>query len=46
LERELKPLKSIRDNYPKFLLTTDEFEFVEDGIQILNIEKWLTRDSD
>jgi len=28
LTRELNPLKKIKDNYRKFLLTTDEFEWI------------------
>ena len=41
MERELKPLRDITDNYPKYLLTTDEFEYDESGMQILNVGKWL-----
>ncbi|MDR2999683.1 MAG: ATP-binding protein [Fibromonadaceae bacterium] len=41
LARELSPLKKIKDNYRKFLLTTDEFEFNNDGIELLNIERWV-----
>jgi predicted AAA+ superfamily ATPase len=40
-DREMLPLKNIRDNYRKILLTTDDFEFDEDGIEQLNVEKWL-----
>jgi predicted AAA+ superfamily ATPase len=41
LARELNPLKKIKDNYKKFLLTTDEFEFNSEGIELLNIERWV-----
>ena len=41
LARELNPLKKIKDNYRKFLLTTDEFEFNNEGIELLNLEKWV-----
>jgi predicted AAA+ superfamily ATPase len=34
-------LLGIRDNYPKYLLTTDEFESNLDGIKVLNVAKWL-----
>ena len=44
LERELSPLKKIKDNYRKFLLTTDDFEFNNDGIELLNIEQWLLKE--
>ena len=42
LERELKPLQSIKDHYPKYLLTLD---YVPDGdyegIKRMNVLKWL-----
>ena len=31
-EREFAPLKAIPDNYPKYVLTLDEFSMGEDGI--------------
>lgn len=43
LQRELTPLKSIEDNYPKYLLTLDEAfgEMDYDGIQKKNALKWM-----
>ena len=42
LERELRPLKSIRDHYPKFILTLDEDpEAQYDGIRRINARDWL-----
>jgi predicted AAA+ superfamily ATPase len=42
LERELKPLKAIRDSNPKYLLTTDwDGEPVYEGIRKLNVINWL-----
>jgi predicted AAA+ superfamily ATPase len=41
LARELRPLLQIRDNYPKFLLTLDDFTDDHDGIQQLNLIQWL-----
>lgn len=43
LKRELAPLNSIKDNYPKYLLTLDElFEDMNyDGVQKLNALKWF-----
>jgi predicted AAA+ superfamily ATPase len=41
MERELRPLRQINDNYPKFLLTTDDYELETEGIKILNAAKWL-----
>lgn len=43
LERELSPLRSIDDNYPKYLLTLDDvFEELDySGIQKKNALKWM-----
>lgn len=42
LERELRPLMSIRDHYPKFILTLDEDpEAQYDGIRCVNARDWL-----
>ncbi|MBI2257368.1 MAG: ATP-binding protein [Flavobacteriia bacterium] len=40
-EREFKSLESIKDNYPKFLLTTESFTQNRAGIIHLNVFKWL-----
>ena len=42
LERELTPLKQIKDNYPKFLLTLDDYAGDNDGIRQLNLIDWLS----
>lgn len=36
-EREFAPLKAIPDNYPKYVLTLDEFPMGEDGINQKNV---------
>lgn len=41
LERELRPLRAIRDSHPKFLLTRDYDSVQFDGIRHLNVLKWL-----
>lgn len=43
LERELKPLQSVPDQYPKYLLTLDEIapEVDYDGIKKKNVLRWL-----
>ncbi|GAB6013503.1 ATP-binding protein [Viscerimonas tarda] len=41
LEREFSPLETIKDNYPKFLLTTDSFPQNRNGITHLNVFEWL-----
>ena len=40
-EREFAPLKKIKDNYPKYVLTMDDYPMGEDGILQLNIIEWL-----
>jgi predicted AAA+ superfamily ATPase len=40
-EREFRSLEKIRDNYPKFLLTTDSFTQDRLGIKHLNVFSWL-----
>lgn len=43
LQRELAPLRKVRDNYPKYLLTLDEVFGTADygGIKKLNVVEWL-----
>ncbi len=41
LQQEVSPFKKLNDNYRKVLLTTDEIEFNNEGIELLNVEKWL-----
>lgn len=42
LERELKPLQSVKDNYPKLLLTLDEDPDADyNGIKKINALEWL-----
>ena len=41
-EREMRPLKSISDNYEKIILTLDnDIESNDNGVKIINVEKWL-----
>jgi predicted AAA+ superfamily ATPase len=42
-EREFKPLETVRDNYPKFLLTTESFPQSRAGIIHKNVFEWLLR---
>jgi predicted AAA+ superfamily ATPase len=41
LERELRPLRSIRDHNPKYLITLDPEEPVHNGIRQVNAINWL-----
>ena len=40
-EREFGPLKKISDNYPKYVLSMDEFPMGEDGINQVNVIDFL-----
>jgi len=40
-EREFSALEKIKDNYPKYLLTTDSFTQNRRGILHLNVFNWL-----
>ena len=41
IEREFGALEKIKDNYPKFLFTTDSFTQNRSGIKNLNVFQWL-----
>lgn len=40
-EREITPLKKVKDHYPKYIITMDEIPMVEDGIRQINIIDFL-----
>jgi predicted AAA+ superfamily ATPase len=42
-EREIRPLKSIDDNYPKYIISTDIITSEIGGIQHVNIVDWLLK---
>lgn len=42
-DREITPLKRIRDNYPKYIITMDEMSMDEDGIKIINVIDFLLK---
>ena len=45
--REIKPLKSVTDNYEKTILTMDRFNLGNfDGIKIVNVIDWLLEEYD
>ena len=43
IEREFSALEKIKDNYPKYLLTTDGFTQDRNGIRHLNVYHWLLK---
>jgi len=44
VEREFKPLSKIKDSYPKYVLSLDEFDFSREGIKHMNIKEFLKND--
>ena len=45
-EREFGAYKKIEDNYPKYVLTMDRFDFSRDGIIHKNVIDWLLEDEE
>ena len=41
IDREFRPLKLIDDNYAKYIITADKFDFSQDGIKHYNIIDFL-----
>lgn len=41
IEREFRVYKDIKDNYPKYVVSMDELDFSQDGIQHYNIRNFL-----
>ena len=40
-ERELRPLKSIKDNYEKLIISFDTLPIEKDGIKVINAKNFL-----
>ena len=41
MDREFGAFKNIEDNYPKYVITMDKFDFSQDGIIHKNVIDWL-----
>ena len=41
VEREFGVYSSVKDNYPKYVLSLDDFDFSQNGIIHKNVIKWL-----
>lgn len=41
IEREFSALEKIKDNFPKFVLSTDSFPINRNGIELINVFQWL-----
>ena len=44
IEREFRPLLLVRDNYPKYVISTDDFDMSHEGIKHKNIIDFLLDD--
>lgn len=44
MQRELMPLKGIKDNYPKFILTRDYGNIDHNGVKQINVLEWLAKE--
>ena len=44
IEKEFRPLLLVKDNYPKYVISTDEFDMSQDGIIHMNIFDFLLDD--
>lgn len=43
--RETRPLKNIKDHFPKIIITMDSGEYTDNGIRQINAIDWLLKDS-
>jgi predicted AAA+ superfamily ATPase len=41
IKREFKPLIKLKDNYPKYVISMDEFDFSRDGVVHINLVDFL-----
>ena len=46
IEREFGAFKNIEDNYPKYVLTMDKFDFSQNGIIHKNVIDWLLEEEE
>jgi predicted AAA+ superfamily ATPase len=42
IEREFRPFSKIKDHYPKYIITMDQFDRSRDGIKHVNLLEFLT----
>ncbi len=45
VQREFGVYDSVKDNYPKYVLSLDDFDFSQKGIIHKNVIKWLLEES-
>lgn len=44
VQREFGGYRAVKDNYPKYVLSADKFDFSQDGVIHRNIMEWLLED--
>ena len=44
IEREFRPLRIVKDNYPKYIISNDDFNMSQEGIKHMNILDFLSGD--
>ena len=44
IEREFRPLLLVNDNYPKYVISTDDFNMSQEGIKHMHIIDFLLDD--
>ena len=44
IEREFKPFSKIKDHYPKYIITMDQFDKSRDGVKHINLLDFLTNE--
>ena len=45
IEREFGVYSLVKDNYPKYVVSLDEFDFSQNGIKHMNIRDFLLKDT-
>ena len=46
IERELRPFSKIKDHYPRYIITMDQFDRSRDGVKHINLLDFLTDETD
>ena len=46
IEREFRPFSKIKDHYPKYIITMDQFDRSRDGVKHINLLDFLTNETD
>ena len=46
IEREFRPFSKIKDHYPRYIITMDQFDRSRDGVKHINLLDFLTDEAD